>query len=847
MAQTILIKRSNTSGAAPTTSQLSVGELALNTRDGKIYMRKYVDGTTGNDTITLIGDTSTLAGSAITGNLSFSDNVKAQFGASNDLQIYHDGSNSYATSDTGQFFLTSSNSNIWLRGVEGGILSADGSEYLIRATSNGSVKLYHNNVKKLETTSTGIDVIGTATMDGLTSSSTIKIDSATPALWFYENDATDLNGFIRNVAGDLLIQTINDAGSAVNTRLSVDHATGDVSFYEDTGTTAKLTWDASAESLGIGRTNPASYVTDGNSLYVKGQIRVDGISNTAALPALTLNDTNSGIFAPAANTIAISTGAGERIRVASNGDIQFYEDTGTTAKMVWDASAESLGIGGSPIAALDVKGTDAVGTLTSLADTVTRAAAIIRGSNHGNGYGLYMGYGNQSTDAQYIQATRENGASAFPLLLNPYGGNVGIGTASPSYKLSVSGNIGLTDGVSTGLLAMVGGNYYIQNTGAYSTIFQTNGAERMRITSAGLVGIGVSAPTYKIDATTTSGGNGIKMARGANSFFEQFQSTTGGVQLAASGSGAFMAFRTGATAGSSTERLKIATGGAITFNQAFTFPTADGSANQVIKTDGSGNMSWVSVAVGVPTYLADADNNTKIQVEESSDENKIRFDTAGSERMIIDAAGNVGIGTSAPAEKLHVYSAGASKLLIEGDSTGAVDSVGIRYKSRGTTNWFTGIGSTATGTASSDFIVSNGTDANTNIKLLIDTVGNVGIGTSSPAAKLQVEALGIDTTTTSTTATTQVAIDSMVAATFRSARYTIQVTNSTDSTYHLTEMLLIHNGTTPSISEFGTIFTGSAAEAAFTADISSGNVRILATPASTDAMAFKVIRHSITV
>ena len=51
MAQTVLLKRSNTADAAPTTAQLASGELAMNTRDGKVYMRKYVDGTNGNDEI----------------------------------------------------------------------------------------------------------------------------------------------------------------------------------------------------------------------------------------------------------------------------------------------------------------------------------------------------------------------------------------------------------------------------------------------------------------------------------------------------------------------------------------------------------------------------------------------------------------------------------------------------------------------------------------------------------------------------------------------------------------------------------------------------------------------------
>ncbi len=60
------------------------------------------------------------------------------------------------------------------------------------------------------------------------------------------------------------------------------------------------------------------------------------------------------------------------------------------------------------------------------------------------------------------------------------------------------------------------------------------------------------------------------------------------------------------------------------------------------------------------TNIADADSDTKIDVEASSDEDKIRFDTAGSERMIIDETGKVGIGTSSPDVDLDVKKSGTT-------------------------------------------------------------------------------------------------------------------------------------------------------------------------------------------
>ena len=112
-----------------------------------------------------------ITGDTMTGNLSMGDNVKAIFGAGSDLQIYHDGANSYI-SDQGE-------GNIYLRSDNGLVVqNAAGTETVAVFAKDDACELFYDNSKKLNTTSTGIDVTGTVTADGLTvDTNTLHVDA----------------------------------------------------------------------------------------------------------------------------------------------------------------------------------------------------------------------------------------------------------------------------------------------------------------------------------------------------------------------------------------------------------------------------------------------------------------------------------------------------------------------------------------------------------------------------------------------------------------------------------------------------------------------------------------------
>jgi len=235
-----------------------------------------------------------LAGGTLTGNLSLGDNVKATFGASDDLQIYHDGSHSYI-SDAGTGDLTIRASND-LR------LQAASTEAYITCNENSSVQLYYDNVEKLATSSPGIDVTGTVTMDGGSTSADFSFGDSDKAIFGAGSDLQiyhdGSNSWIKDTGTGSLYIDSNGNGTVIRGKAGEDSIVANAD-----------------SSVDLYHNNAKKLATTSTGIDVTGTVTMDGGSTSADF---SFGDSDKAIF-----------GAGSDLQIYHGGSNSYIDDTGT--------------------------------------------------------------------------------------------------------------------------------------------------------------------------------------------------------------------------------------------------------------------------------------------------------------------------------------------------------------------------------------------------------------------------------------------------------------------------------------------------------------------------------------
>ena len=409
----------------------------------------------------------------------------------------------------------------------------------------------------------------------------------------------------------------------------------------------------------------------------------------------------------------------KRMNIKPNGDISFYEDTGTTAKFFWDASAESLGIGtSSPSDVLHVNG----GSSTD--------GILIQNPLSGSFYNAKLEFTRDGTSGGAKIQTERNAA-----------GGVGL---SFSYTSSNANEV----------------------SGTYS--------EAMRITSSGSVGIGTSSPdkllhlsassgaTIRLESTTTGATTGDIF--GAIEFETQDTNSAGvKAKIDAYSEGAVgntsLRFFTGDTS-SLDEAMRIDSSGNVGIGSA-----SDGAILQLDKA----SSSYLDIQSD-STLRTRIYNDSSQTILETTTNNLI-FKSASSEAMRIDSSGNLLVGktiSSSTEDGLELRSTnvavftrdggnplGLNRKTSDGDiivfnkdgsKVGSIGTVGANLHIEGTTSGLSFQGNDVItpvkNSARTDAAIDLGDSSRRFKDLYLSGTGYVGtslgIGTSSPSANLEI-------------------------------------------------------------------------------------------------------------
>ena len=254
--------------------------------------------------------------------------------------------------------------------------------------------------------------------------------------------------------------------------------------------------------------------------------------------------------------LAFSTRGGgdmtQAMRIAGNGDISFYEDTGTNARVVWDSSAETFAIG-------NIQGS-ALGTLKVKSDSNHRGLVI----EENNGQEVYQ-LGVVADGSLVFQN------SGSEVVRFDDSGNVGIGTSSPSSVLHLSTTndpkITLTDTGFGASADITGSNGNLRLNSQTATIFDMADSEVMRIDSSGNLLVGrtsrLTSQVKSISSDTVVSAHGTLTSHQTNAGIMQYTSNKMILRSygATAGTGQ-MVFNTGGGGGSTdSEAMRINSSG----------------------------------------------------------------------------------------------------------------------------------------------------------------------------------------------------------------------------------------------------------------------------------------------
>ena len=386
----------------------------------------------------------------------------------------------------------------------------------------------------------------------------------------------------------------------------------------------------------------------------------------------------------------------------------------------------------------------------------------------GGSLNLIIDSNNNTTTANFIiEKDTQTAGSGTELFRVQENGNVGIGTTNPVVSLQAGdGSTGTDNAIrahhSDATYTEIRGYGLITNRGvAYirpasdknatlavgndantwnsislnsnTVSFNTDTSEHMRITSAGQVGIGTTAPAMSLDVQDNSTTWAARVlnentSNGAGLIVRSDSTTATNYILAAYGNG-------GAGAG---YKMVVQADGKVGIGTSSPSGQLDVSGDLWLNGDNVNSASYLRINRGGTSdggILLYGNGSLDWQlVNNSSTRDLVFYSYAASSTVVrIQAStGNVGIGTTAPASKLHIASTGSPEVKIQ-DSDGTNQF--LRVGHNGGNSFY--ISNDTTNDGGHIFSGSNGANVPTE-KMRITSGGNVGIGTTSPQKVLDV-------------------------------------------------------------------------------------------------------------